>query len=493
MELSNNSDAMDMLLAQRQDEDMKSVFEYLETGNISRNDVSMVYRKYLDKLTIQQDLLKYNHHSNWITVVPAKIQRDILKLTHSDIYAGHFGVFKTHRRILASFWWPKLYENVVQLVKDCRQCLTTKSRGKLHGTMGKREWPTKPLDCISIDFLVDLPTTKQGHNHIMVVNDMFSKHVKLYLIKDRKAPTAAKCIFDYSLNFGIPLKILSDRDPAYESELFQSLMKLFGVKKSRTSGYRPQANAVTEQMNRNIKEFLTIYIAESKIEWDQFLRELAYAYNTSVHSSTIYTPCQLFFGRKFRVPHELLYGSFDVEKRGYSFDQFVNELNLMFKIARENMKWRQDKFATYYDKKRHDTVLSEGDLVLIYQPRLKRSKLAAKWTGPGKVTKTLHPVYEIEVQTAKGTEKIWLPRDRLRKVPDNFDDVHIDTDLHGREEDVCNDTANADINESESEDESSDSEEEEIVENANVQRYPLRQRQRNRYYDGFVFNYLCSL
>ena len=105
---------------------------------------------------------------------------------------------------------------------------------------------------------------------------------------------------------------------------------------------------------RNIKEFLTIYIAESKIEWDQFLRELAYAYNTSVHSSTMYTPCQLFFGRKFRVPHELLYGSFDVEKRGYSFDQFVNELNLMFKIARENMKWRQDKFATYYDKKRHD-------------------------------------------------------------------------------------------------------------------------------------------
>ena len=480
-----------MLLAQRQDEDMKSVFEYLETGTISRNDVSMVYRKYLDKLTIQQDLLKYNHHSNWITVVPAKIQRDVLKLTHSDIYAGHFGVFKTHRRILASFWWPKLYENVVQFVKDCRQCLTTKSRGKLHGTMGKREWPTKPLDCISIDFLVDLPTTKQGHNHIMVVNDMFSKYVKLYPIKDRKAPTAAKCIFDYSLNFGIPLKILSDRDPAYESELFQSLMKLFGVKKSRTSGYRPQANAVTEQMNRNIKKFLTIYIAESKIEWDQFLRELAYAYNTSVHSSTMYTPCQLFFGRTFRVPYELLYGSFDVEKRGYSFDQFVDELNLMFKIARENMKWRQDKFATYYDKKRHDTVLSEGDLVLIYQPRLKRSKLAAKWTGPGKVTKTLHPVYEIEVQTAKGTEKIWLPRDRLRKVPDNFDDVHIDTDLHGREEAVFNDTPNVDINESESEDESSDSEEEEIVENANVRRYPLRQRQRNRYYDGFVFNYLA--
>ena len=121
----------------------------------------------------------------------------------------------------------------------------------------------------------------------MVVNDTFSKHVKLYPIKDRKAPTAAKCIIDYSLNFGIPLKILSDRDPAYESELFQSLMKLFGVEKSRTSGYRPQADAVTEQMNRNIKEFLTIYIAESKIEWDQFLRELAYAYNTSVHSSTI--------------------------------------------------------------------------------------------------------------------------------------------------------------------------------------------------------------
>ena len=32
MELSNNSDATDMLLAQRQNEDMKSVFEYFKGG-----------------------------------------------------------------------------------------------------------------------------------------------------------------------------------------------------------------------------------------------------------------------------------------------------------------------------------------------------------------------------------------------------------------------------------------------------------------------------
>ena len=36
-----------------------------------------------------------------------------------------------------------------------------------------RVWPSKPLDLISIDFLVDLPKTARGNVHILVINDHF--------------------------------------------------------------------------------------------------------------------------------------------------------------------------------------------------------------------------------------------------------------------------------------------------------------------------------
>ena len=137
-----------------------------------------------------------------------------------------------------------------------------KSVNKKNGKMCVREWPNKPLDFVSIDFLVDLPRTERGNNHILVINDHFSKYIRLYPIKDRRAETAAKCIADYCLDFGIPWKLLSDRDPAYESKLFHELIRILGIRKIRTSGYRPQTNGLTEQSNSSIKKYLTAYLDE---------------------------------------------------------------------------------------------------------------------------------------------------------------------------------------------------------------------------------------
>lgn len=82
---------------------------------------------------------------------------------------------------------------------------------------------------------------------MLVLNDQFSKFLQVYPSQDRTAKTAADCLIDYILKFGTPQKIYSDRDPSYESELFQRIKKYFGVKKLRTTGYNPQANGLTEQ------------------------------------------------------------------------------------------------------------------------------------------------------------------------------------------------------------------------------------------------------
>ena len=113
-----------------------------------------------------------------------------------------------------------------------------------------------------IDFLVDLPRTERGNIHILVVNDHFSKYIRLYALRDRRAETAAKFVTDYFMDFGIPGKLLSDQDPAFESKLFDELMKLHEIRKVRTSGYRPQTNGLTEQSNSTVKRYLTSYIRE---------------------------------------------------------------------------------------------------------------------------------------------------------------------------------------------------------------------------------------
>ena len=97
--------------------------------------------------------------------------------------------------------------------------------------MGRRKCPTAPPKFISLNFLADLPRTTKGNVPLLVINDHFSKPMKLYAIKDRKDSTANACLYNYILTYGIPLKILTDQDPSFESKLFQELRNSLGNEK----------------------------------------------------------------------------------------------------------------------------------------------------------------------------------------------------------------------------------------------------------------------
>ena len=337
------------------------------------------YRAHLNQVFIDDSgILNYKRKQGDCIITPELFRQEILQLCHASYLSGHQGIFKTHQRILKRFWWPKLFHDVVEYIKNCTLCQKVKPEYKKKGLMGVRCWPSKPLDFVSIDSLVDLPPTTRGNRHILVVNDHFSKFIKLYPIKNRLAETAAKCLSDYFLEYGIPGKLLSDQDPAYEPKLFGDL-KTLGVQKLRTSGYRPQVNGLTEQSNSTIKNYLTIFLDQcpEKNNWDLLLKQLCYAYNTSIHSSTGYTPVELMFGRTFRIPSDILYGKYE-HSHFYSIEEFKKQLSFMYKLANENMGLRQRKMKSEYDKKRKESKLEVADNVLVFSPRLQKVKLAAK-------------------------------------------------------------------------------------------------------------------
>ena len=233
-------------------------------------------------------------------------------------------------------------------------------------------------------------------------------------MKDRTAETAARCVYDFVLTFGIPLKLYSDCDPAYESKLFMELTRLLQIKKLRTTGYNAKANGLCEKINGIVKQYLRKYTNFVGKEWDQWLREAAYAYNSSVNSSTGFTPAELMFGRKMRIPTDILYGLANNDSNAFfSIKEFQNKLNQMYELARDNLDTRQQKAASYYDKKVKDHPLDMNTLVYVYLPRNERKQLKLKWDGPYRIITEKHPVYEIELTGTSKTK--WLTREKLRK------------------------------------------------------------------------------
>ena len=120
------------------------------------------------------------------------------------------------------------------------------------------------------------------------------------------------------------------------------------------------------------------------------MRKLAFVFNLSVHTSTGYTPYELFFGRKVRIPVIILFSAALRNKSEvFSISEFKIKFSGMYELTNEAMNTRQIKALTYHDGKVCNNVSKENTVNKLYAclPRNKRDKLSLKWTGHVRIIK----------------------------------------------------------------------------------------------------------
>jgi transposase InsO family protein len=67
--------------------------------------------------------------------------------------------------------------------------------------------------------------------------------------------------------FGLPDKIISDRDPRFAAHTFQELLKLLNIKSNLTTTYHPQLDGATERANQEIEAYSSIYCTSHPEDW----------------------------------------------------------------------------------------------------------------------------------------------------------------------------------------------------------------------------------
>ena len=150
-------------------------------------------------------------------------------------------------------------------------------------------------------------------------------------------------------------------------------------------------------------------------EWDCWLSELSFAYNSSIHTTTGFSPFELMFGRKAHIPLDILF-NYHKESESLPVEQFKDNLNKMYATAHEKMNARQNKYVTYVDRKKLDDILHVHDKVYVYFPRMKRMKIVPNWYGSFRVIFADHPVYRIEIKTQNRTFTKAVTRDRIKRA-----------------------------------------------------------------------------
>ena len=126
-------------------------------------------------------------------------------------------------------------DDITNYVRECHSCQTVKARQqKPSGLLNPLELPMAPWECISLDFITQLPVTRRGYDAIMVVVDKLTKMVHIIPTTTTcTAVTVAELYRDQVFKLhGVPLKVVSDRDLRFTSAFITELCSLVGARQA---------------------------------------------------------------------------------------------------------------------------------------------------------------------------------------------------------------------------------------------------------------------
>ncbi|KAJ0177013.1 hypothetical protein K1T71_007022 [Dendrolimus kikuchii] len=327
------------------------------------------------------------YHNNIIYPAPTEIKK-ILVDNHDIPIAGHLGSVRMYNRIKQTYYWKGMRSDIESYVKQCKSCQENKALRKINrAPMQITSTSTEPSQRISLDIVGPLPEAGPAKlKYILTIQDDLTKFSSAYPIRSTTAEETSECLLHYISIFGIPKMILTDQGPNFTSDLFKKTCEFLKIKNLWSSPYHPQTQGALERSHSTLKEYLKSYINEEQTNWPRYVYTAMLAYNTSVHSTTHFTPYELMFGNKPFIPNSIYN-----ESPGATYPDYVRMLQNRLKYSREKaldfIRKSKESSKTYYDTHTRSVKYKIGDYVYLKNHLRLRKALSPIWKGPYKVIK----------------------------------------------------------------------------------------------------------
>ena len=311
--------------------------------------------------------------------------------------AGHAGIQKTLHTIKQKYTWKGIDQDVKQMIKTCPHCQYFKNRTNSRIPMKITQSASEPMQKLYLDLVGPL-VNSEGYEYILTTQCDFTKFITATPIKNKKTETVAKAFTEnVILRYGIPETICTDRGKEFMSELFNNICKMLQIKKLNSTAYHHQSIGSLENSHKVLGNFLRIYCNNNPLLWIDWVSFYEFAYNTTVHISTSYTPFYLLYGRHPKLPSNVIEDA--EEQISTTMNNYTEFLKAKLRIAHNIVK---DKLTTnkqinkiIYDKNAKPAEYKKGEKVLLRNEAGK--KLDSKYTGPYTVLKDCDENLEVKM------------------------------------------------------------------------------------------------
>jgi len=267
----------------------------------------------------QQDLLKtwsltfplktigdlYWHGDRLAVVDDLPLRRGVISLYHDSPTAGHPGISNTTWAIARDYWWPNMKQTITDYIKGCHLCQSRKNnptKPKPPPFPITSDTFTLPFTSIAMDFIVKLPVS-DGFDSILTITDTFSKaSIFIPCNETIDAANTALLYATYVLpHYGLPTRIISDRDPRFMASIIQELLRILSIQHNPSTAYHPQTDGQSERTNQRLEQYIRIFTNYHQTDWRQWLPLAQYALNAWPNATTKKAPFELIMGHIPRV------------------------------------------------------------------------------------------------------------------------------------------------------------------------------------------------
>ncbi|MDJ0933722.1 RNase H-like domain-containing protein [Breoghania sp.] len=362
-------------------------------GFYVRNDILM--RKWRNPRSPASDEWSVVHQ----VVLPRGYRSEVLRLAHEAPMAGHVGIRKTRSRIMAHFYWPRMYKDVAQF---CRTCHTCQVVGKPQPAI--KPAPLMPVPAfeepftkIMVDCVGPLPRTKSGFQFLLTVMDVSTRFPEAVPLKRITAESVVGALIQFFTRYGLAKEVQTDQGSNFMSGLFRQVLEQLGIRQLRSSAYHPESQGALERYHQTLKTMLRAYCTENPDSWDKGIPLVLFATRSATNESTGYSPFELVYGHEVRGPlkflKERLLGEEGKETPNLLdyVSEFRERLFRACEVARDHLKESQGEMKAQFDRRAEKREFKPGDKVLALLP-LVQNPLTARFQGPYTVRKKLNPV-----------------------------------------------------------------------------------------------------
>lgn len=318
---------------------------------------------------------------------------------HNSPHGGHIGIRKTVTKLKQRYVWKHMRQMVKRFINACELCAKNKQTRHIKEKMIVTNTPSTSFETIQIDTVGPLRISN-GYRYILTMQCELTKYVVAHPIESKDAKTIAKTLVqEFILRYGHFKVLKSDNGTEFKNELMQNICEMLKIKPIHSAPYHHQSLGSLERNHRVLNEFLLNFTEDH--EWDIWIPYYAFAYNTTPHIDTNFTPYELIFGKLPYLPNDII----NNKKIVYNTENYANELKLRLKHAIEKTRKIinnvKNKRKIDYDKYTNISNLKIGDLVLVRLESRKKSQ--SPYHGPYRIIETddVNSIIEIKGEHKK--------------------------------------------------------------------------------------------